>query len=650
MELARQKFDRQYLANRGVAPVLAALVCACWPFQVSAVDSLALRIGSIHSSGWQAEGVQLELQLAGNTGHLHIARLRLPEPVGELRELKIQCAKLLLNDAVIDCPRAQFQLKGQPLDAPQFTGSFRYQQPTQALQFKLDNLPVGGTRSALSAQYQQDVWKFQLRAPQLTLNSADGKLASEKLALSLSGVARSVPTGWNFALNLATSGGQAYVDPVFLDFAQAPARLGLSGRWQSASRQLVLDSVDIDQPNSLRAKGALTLAFAAPNRLQSLKIQISEATLPRAYASYLQPFLIGTLLDDIETSGQLSGALAFNNGAAQQIHLKLKDVHLDDRKRRFALYGTQGELNWEANPLQPQLSRLEWQGGSAYQMDLGKAQLALQSTGHNLRLLRETRLPVLDGQLQVRRLELAEIGGPAMRVGFDAVLTPVSMERVCRALGWPVFGGTLAGAIPNVEYRDGKLQVGGTLSANVFDGRVEVDKLRLEQPFGALPKMSAEMKLRRIDLTAATSAFSFGRIDGRLDGDIKGLQLLNWRPVAFDGRLYTPLDDNSRHRISQRAIENISDLGGAGAAGVLSRGFLRFFKDFAYDRLALGCRLKDGVCEMSGLEPHRGGGYYIVKGKLLPRIDVIGFATRVNWDAFVEQLKNIRKSEGPVIK
>ena len=265
-------------------------------------------------------------------------------------------------------------------------------------------------------------------------------------------------------------------------------------------------------------------------------------------------------------------------------------------------------------------------------------------------MLREIRLPVLDGQLQVRRLELAEIGQPAMRVGFDAVLTPVSMERVCRALGWPVFGGTLAGAIPNVEYRDGKLQVGGTLSANVFDGRVEVDKLRLEQPFGALPKMSAEMKLRNIDLTAATSAFSFGRIDGRLDGDIKGLQLLNWRPVAFDGRLYTPANDDSRHRISQRAIENISDLGGAGAAGLLSRGFLRFFKDFAYDRLALGCRLKDGVCEMSGLEPHSSGGYYIVKGKLVPRIDVIGFATRVNWDAFVEQLKNIRKSEGPVIK
>jgi hypothetical protein len=208
----------------------------------------------------------------------------------------------------------------------------------------------------------------------------------------------------------------------------------------------------------------------------------------------------------------------------------------------------------------------------------------------------------------------------------------------------------LTGASPTLEYREGNLSVGGTLAANVFDGRVEVDRLRLEQPFGNLPRLSADMKIRRIDLEAATRAFSFGRIEGRLDGDVKNLRLLKWRPVAFDGRLYSSPGDDSRRRISQRAIENISDLGGGGAAGVLSRGFLRFFEDFAYDRIALGCRLQDGVCHMSGLEPHRSGGYYIVKGRLLPRIDVIGFASRVSWDGFVAQLKSATQSEGPVVK
>ena len=92
-----------------------------------------------------------------------------------------------------------------------------------------------------------------------------------------------------------------------------------------------------------------------------------------------------------------------------------------------------------------------------------------------------------------------------------------------------------------------------------------------------------------------TGAFSFGRITGRLSGAIDGLQLFNWTPVAFDARLYTPPDDRSKHRISQRAVENIGSIGGGGAGvtAALSSGFLRFFEDFNYDRLGLSCRLRE---------------------------------------------------------
>jgi hypothetical protein len=392
------------------------------------------------------------------------------------------------------------------------------------------------------------------------------------------------------------------------------------------------------------------LDFAAAKRLQSLQLQIDEAVLPGVYTRYLQPFLIGTVLDSLETQGRVTGSIGYAEGSPRRVELELSDVFLDDKKKRFALYELAGRVNWQADAAKPGITQLRWAGGNAYRLDLGAAALRLRAAGGDVRLLEPVKIPLLDGALDVRRFELGGVGTPDMHVAFDGTLAPVGMERLCRALGWPVFGGTLSGAIPTMEYRDGNLTVGGTLAANVFAGRVEVDKLRLEQPFGTLPRMSADMKIRNIDLEAATTAFSFGRITGRLDGDARNLRLLKWRPVAFDGRLYTTPGDDSRHRISQRAIENISDLGGGGAAGVLSRGFLRFFEDFAYDRIALGCVLKDGVCQMSGLEPHRGGGYYIVKGKLVPRIDVIGFANRVSWDGLVEQLKSATKSEGPVIK
>ena len=47
---------------------------------------------------------------------------------------------------------------------------------------------------------------------------------------------------------------------------------------------------------------------------------------------------------------------------------------------------------------------------------------------------------------------------------------------------------------------------------------------------------------------------------------------------------------------------------------------------------------------MSGVA-RTGGGYYIVKGKGLPRIDVIGSQSRVAWSTLVSQLGKMMESE-----
>jgi hypothetical protein len=111
-----------------------------------------------------------------------------------------------------------------------------------------------------------------------------------------------------------------------------------------------------------------------------------------------------------------------------------------------------------------------------------------------------------------------------------------------------------------------------------------------------------------------------------MSGYISDLETFDWMPEAFDAFLYTPPGDRSKHRISQRAVTNLSSIGGGsggGVAAVLQGGFLRFFDDFGYDRLgpllpACERRLRDGRRAAGA------GGYYIVKGAGLPRINVIG--------------------------
>ena len=108
--------------------------------------------------------------------------------------------------------------------------------------------------------------------------------------------------------------------------------------------------------------------------------------------------------------------------------------------------------------------------------------------------------------------------------------------------------------------------------------------------------------------------------------------------MIIDARFATPADDTSRHRISQKAVDNLSSIGGGGVGGALSSGMLRFFEDFPYDRLGISCRLRNGICEMGGVAPAENG-YYIVKGRFLPpRLNIIGYADRVNWRQLVSQV------------
>ena len=123
----------------------------------------------------------------------------------------------------------------------------------------------------------------------------------------------------------------------------------------------------------------------------------------------------------------------------------------------------------------------------------------------------------------------------------------------------------------------------------------------------------------------------------------------NWRPVTFYAWLGTPDDDNSRHRISQKAVKNIASIGGGGASDLLSRSFLSFFETFGYDKIGLGCYLHDGVCQMMGVDATTSG-YRIIKGGGLPRIDVIGYNPRVDWNTLMERLSRISTTDDITIE
>lgn len=310
--------------------------------------------------------------------------------------------------------------------------------------------------------------------------------------------------------------------------------------------------------------------------------------------------------------------------------------------------GLSGRLAWASDPT-PRRSELSWDGGHLYRVPLDAGKLAFQSRGGNFQLLGQTRLPVLDGAVIIDRLEGQGLGSSDISWQFEGSLTPISLESLSQALGWPTLSGKLSGVIPGVRYARGILEVEGALRVRAFEGEIVITNLRMERPLGVVPKVFADLEINQLDLLALTGTFDFGRITGKLEGQVKNLRLENWEPVHFEAWLASPRKQRTRRQISQRAVQNISALGGGGASAVLSQGFLSLFEEFNYKRLGIRCRLVNNICEMGGIAP-ADSGYYLVQGKGLPRIDIIGYNRLVDWNVLLNRLQAAIQSEGPVVR
>jgi hypothetical protein len=372
--------------------------------------------------------------------------------------------------------------------------------------------------------------------------------------------------------------------------------------------------------------------------------------MPAAYTTFLQIALAATDFGTLDTAGTLSGRIEMASDALVQLDAQLDGLELVDTRGKFSMQQLRGAVHWTAHDrIDPQPSRLEWNKVVAYGLEGGATRLDFRAHGRDVALTAPARLPVFDGALAIRSLQLARAGTPEVAFTFEGDIEPISMPRIARAFGWPEFAGRLAGRVPRVEYHDRLLTFGGDLEAQVFDGSITGSHVRLQDPLGPWPRLFADVRLQNLDLDLVTRTFAIGSITGRLEGELRGLELFNWSPVAFDAYLQTPTAYRGPRRISAKAVGTLSNVGGGGGGVVqaLQSGVFRMFDEYDYERLGIRCRLGNDVCLMSGIEA-TSAGYYILKGRGVPRINIIGNAGRVNWPQLMSQVAAQMSGEGSI--
>jgi len=682
----------------------------------AAASLVEIRAASVEVSGFRAHDVAASLQPLEGRGlavDVRARRVEGIEPLGPVSTLRFACPRLAVSEGRVACADGRLAGEAGPL-GPQDTPARLSLGPTGDWRAALPTLAVAGGTAGVEAEGLQDRWTVQatfsgidtarlaalpglvpeavavlspdgtlagrfhasgsgsvagkagLRASLSGLSFADeaGTLAGEQVVAELEVAASRDASGggWQLAASANASSGQAYLEPVFLDFAVRPATLELEGVLAADASTLALSRFQASQPGVGEVEGVARIDLTGAPQVRHARARLRGIDLSGAWPAYGAPWMVGTPWADLQASGEVEGELDLEDGAPSRVLLQLAGVTLDSVTGSLALAGLGGRFSWYSDRLRDTLapgmdsaafkSQLHWDAARLWGIQFGAASVPFTTTGNHFRLLDPVVLPVFDGGLAIQTLRLRHAGTPQMYLRFDAELAPVSLRLLTRSLGWPEFGGTVSGRIPRLELADGFVTLGGNLEASVFDGSVTVRNLRLRDPLGEYPQLFADIDVDRLDLEQVTSTFEFGMITGRLSGRIEGLETFDWMPVAFDAAFYSTPGDRSPRRIDQRAVSNLSSIGGGSGGSVtaaLQGGFLRFFDSFRYEKLGLSCRLANDVCHMDGVAPAETG-YYIVKGSGLPRIDVIGNQRRVAWTRLVRQLAAITESGELVIE
>lgn len=659
--------------------------------QTAAFAPLSLQIQTITTANWHIDGIQLSFNEARQL-QLTIRQIRLPKPFDELTLVNIRCAKFSWQGQTITCTQGRASVHSARWQSP--SAQFFVAIHPQHSRISLSHLRLAGGDVALTLNAQGPQWRLSLSATGLdtvlmqklaggavmpasaghsdvkllasgngaqlekfsltasahniSAQSPDGRYACENMTLTTLVNGQYRNTRWHWQNQTTVTEGSLYLEPLFLAAQGRGLSLAAAGVWDPRLKTVAIPLFTY-QDQALTLSGDALVDGKQTLKLANAHVALQSNDLRQSTERYLQPFLTATAGDGLSFGGRLNAQFSIANNALQAVTAIPAQVLINDSAGRFQLLGGQGVIHWSADEKFAIPSKFAWQHLQLYQIPVDSAELVFLTRAHQIKLVQPARLPVFGGQLAVKRFAWQSKAGQESAFYFVGDMQALSLSRISRALHWTPLAGTLSGTIPSVAYRHNTLHLGGALTVKVFAGEVSLTDLQASDLFGATPQFSGDIAINKLDLAQLTSTFAFGNMTGQLSGYVRDLVMSDWQPVSFEAWLGTPKGDNTRHRISQKAVKNIASIGGGGATDILSRSFLNLFASFGYDQIGLGCVLLNGVCQLSGVSATPEG-YAIITGGGLPRINVIGYNPRVDWQVLLERLNRISTSDNPQIK
>jgi hypothetical protein len=471
----------------------------------------------------------------------------------------------------------------------------------------------------------------------LGFDSPEGSYAGESLQVGIEGAWPDVSAG-RATVRGNVRGGELLLQEFYRNFSEGALNVSADLDWRNGDMEI--PRLLIGDGSALDIEARLRIGPVDAGSDWTLEVERLGLDFPAAYQRYLEPLAAAWTLNGLEVTGRLLWSGEWASGNLVSGDLQIEDLSVvDTQRQRFAVTGLQAHLR----PGEPAFSsRLTWRGLLLGRINLGAGEAQLDSQPGVFALQQPLSLDVLGGRLELDTLKVILPGSRAGTtdepdVRLRARIDGLDMGELTAALGWPSFSGKISGEIPGVSLDDGVLGVDGEIHVDVFGGRIALQNLSLERAFGVLPGLAADMEILDLDLEQLTQTFSFGRIAGRLDGYVRDLRMLDWKPVAFDAWLGTPERQSGSNDISRQAVNRLTTLGGGSATTALTGPLMRMFSNFSYRRLGLGCRLQYNVCHLSGLSEDDAS-VLLLEGAGVPKITIRAYNRNIDWPQMVSNL------------
>lgn len=525
-------------------------------------------------------------------------------------------------------------------------------------------------RFAARAVYTHGNWQaasVRLNLHDFSFASPDGQAGAEKIDTEITGRLSRSSDGQGAILRVkaAADNGEILWGRFYADMVRRRPRLSAAFAYNPHTRKVTLTKLRLSLKDLLQvqAQGAIAAPPRAPELTLGLKVP-PTAAVPLFKWLAVDPFRFDL---PVLASLQIGGRLGL-------------DLNLSRRQRRWRM---KGRLLWHRGRLATKDKRVDLQD---IDLDLPFWNAGAGPAGDNAALsghlrIRRLRMPYLrpqplslrllaapgrisasgftletaGGKLHLGHLTADHICGTQPVIETSLTIPALQLERLADRAHIPAANATASGKLAPLvmDVAHGRLSGRGTIRIAAYGGTIKLHNPVVVSLFSPLPALMLDVAFGGINLDKLTAGTSFGRIEGILNGHIRHLEIVDGQPQRFDLLAETVKRKGVPQKISVKAVENISRIGGVpspfvGLAGV----FAGLLKSFGYRKIGVKASLKNDVFHINGTI-REGGREYLVKRGGLSGVDVVNWNpdNRISFTDMLKRLERIRSAYGrPVVK